>query len=361
MRRPTDLASEPRYCAPAVPRWRPLCTSPSARHTSGGAPSTRSTPMRRISPSRCLRRTTWIRFLHSVRPEPLVACAALCPAAGSRSLRRCLHPTYNEPLSVLKPTVLAALSMRYPHQTYVLDDGRRDEVRRFCAEVGVEYLTRPDNRGARRERQRRAPPTGGSSSPSSMPTTRPSRSFLPSCWVIRRPGGRARPVAPGVLQPRLVPARPPQTLRREALARTVDLLRHDHAGEGPHERGLLVRIERHSQRAALEEVGGVNTLTVTGTCTRRCSCTRRVEVDLSRPRTCRRHCPGRSRAFPRATAALGPGRDGAVAQRHSALAARLSWRQRVAYFTSVAYVIEYVPKAIYLSMPPLVLITGVLP
>jgi cellulose synthase (UDP-forming) len=55
-------------------------------------------------------------------------------------------PTYNEDLSVLRMTILGALNVRYPHETWVLDDGRRPELQQLCAEMGVHYLTRPDNR-----------------------------------------------------------------------------------------------------------------------------------------------------------------------------------------------------------------------
>ncbi len=55
-------------------------------------------------------------------------------------------PTYNEDLSVLRMTILGALNVRYPHETWVLDDGRRPELQHLCAEMGVHYLTRPDNR-----------------------------------------------------------------------------------------------------------------------------------------------------------------------------------------------------------------------
>ncbi len=50
--------------------------------------------------------------------------------------------TYQEPLEVLRPTVEAALRIRYPHKTYVLDDGNRPEVRAMCEELGAIYLTR---------------------------------------------------------------------------------------------------------------------------------------------------------------------------------------------------------------------------
>jgi cellulose synthase (UDP-forming) len=61
-------------------------------------------------------------------------------------------PTYNEPISVVAPTVLAALAMDWPRdrvQVYVLDDGRRDELRRFATDCGARYIARPDNRHAK--------------------------------------------------------------------------------------------------------------------------------------------------------------------------------------------------------------------
>ncbi|MBQ4798168.1 UDP-forming cellulose synthase catalytic subunit [Pseudoalteromonas sp. MMG006] len=61
-------------------------------------------------------------------------------------------PTYNEPLSVVKPTTLAALSIDWPADklnVYILDDGKRPEFGEFAKEVGVGYLTRPDNNHAK--------------------------------------------------------------------------------------------------------------------------------------------------------------------------------------------------------------------
>ena len=59
-----------------------------------------------------------------------------------------LIPTYNEPLSVVKPTVFAAMGLDWPADKlniYLLDDGRRDAFRDFAAEAGVGYMCRPDN------------------------------------------------------------------------------------------------------------------------------------------------------------------------------------------------------------------------
>ncbi len=57
-------------------------------------------------------------------------------------------PSYNEPLSVVMPTVIAALAMDWPRDkmnVYLLDDGRRDDFREFAASVGVNYVTRSNN------------------------------------------------------------------------------------------------------------------------------------------------------------------------------------------------------------------------
>ena len=59
-----------------------------------------------------------------------------------------LIPTYHEDLEVVEPTILAALSMDWPADKlniYVLDDGKRDELREFCKTIGVHYLTRENN------------------------------------------------------------------------------------------------------------------------------------------------------------------------------------------------------------------------
>jgi cellulose synthase (UDP-forming) len=61
-------------------------------------------------------------------------------------------PTYNEPLKVVKPTVLAAMAIDWPLDKlniHILDDGRREEFRQFAEEVGVNWVIRSDNRHAK--------------------------------------------------------------------------------------------------------------------------------------------------------------------------------------------------------------------
>ncbi|MEO3937317.1 glycosyltransferase [Dermatophilaceae bacterium Soc4.6] len=53
-----------------------------------------------------------------------------------------LIPTYNEPRSILLPTIAAAVATRHPHETWVLDDGDRPWLRDLAAELGARYRCR---------------------------------------------------------------------------------------------------------------------------------------------------------------------------------------------------------------------------
>ncbi len=50
--------------------------------------------------------------------------------------------TYNEPLDMVMDTALAAQRIRYPHSTWILDDGARPELEALAREQGIGYLTR---------------------------------------------------------------------------------------------------------------------------------------------------------------------------------------------------------------------------
>lgn len=58
-------------------------------------------------------------------------------------------PTYNEPVELLRETLVCAINMRYPHKTYILDDGRRHEVRALADEFNCGYITRDDRSHAK--------------------------------------------------------------------------------------------------------------------------------------------------------------------------------------------------------------------
>jgi cellulose synthase (UDP-forming) len=56
-----------------------------------------------------------------------------------------LIPTYNEPLSLVRYTALAANNIDYPPEklhVYILDDGTREDFKQFAHEAGVGYITR---------------------------------------------------------------------------------------------------------------------------------------------------------------------------------------------------------------------------
>lgn len=69
------------------------------------------------------------------------------PAAGLRV--DVFVTTYNEDVDLLRQTLRAAVAMRYPHRTFVLDDGRRPAVRRLAEDLGCHYVTRSDNAHAK--------------------------------------------------------------------------------------------------------------------------------------------------------------------------------------------------------------------
>jgi cellulose synthase (UDP-forming) len=63
-----------------------------------------------------------------------------------------LIPTYNEPLLVVRTTAVAAMNIDYPPDklhVYVLDDGRREDFRKFCEAGNIGYVVRPDNKHAK--------------------------------------------------------------------------------------------------------------------------------------------------------------------------------------------------------------------
>ncbi|MCI0419113.1 MAG: UDP-forming cellulose synthase catalytic subunit [Acidobacteria bacterium] len=59
-------------------------------------------------------------------------------------------PTYNEPIDIVRRTVIGAMAICYPNKkVYVLDDGHRSEIQTMAENLGAHYLTRPDNRHAK--------------------------------------------------------------------------------------------------------------------------------------------------------------------------------------------------------------------
>lgn len=80
------------------------------------------------------------------KPSPLPRDRALWPTVDV------YIPSYNEPLDVVRPTVLAALALDWPKdklRVHLLDDGRRTAFREFAERAGCSYVVRPDNKHAK--------------------------------------------------------------------------------------------------------------------------------------------------------------------------------------------------------------------
>ncbi len=72
------------------------------------------------------------------------------PSAPQDGLRVAVFvPTLNEPVAVVRRTLLGAINMDYPHETWLLDDGNRTEMRDLAGELGVRYLAREKNTNAK--------------------------------------------------------------------------------------------------------------------------------------------------------------------------------------------------------------------
>ena len=57
--------------------------------------------------------------------------------------------TYQEPIEIIKKTIQAAKNLDYPHQVWVLDDGKREEVKALAKSIGVNYNARSINTNAK--------------------------------------------------------------------------------------------------------------------------------------------------------------------------------------------------------------------
>ena len=57
--------------------------------------------------------------------------------------------TYNEPLQVIRRTAVAANRIRYPHETWILDDDNSTEIRQLADKLGCHYLARKKIIGAK--------------------------------------------------------------------------------------------------------------------------------------------------------------------------------------------------------------------
>jgi cellulose synthase (UDP-forming) len=70
--------------------------------------------------------------------------ARFCPSVDI------LIASYNETADILTRTIVGCQAITYPKKKiYLLDDGRRPEIEELCRTLGVNYVSRPDNKGAK--------------------------------------------------------------------------------------------------------------------------------------------------------------------------------------------------------------------
>lgn len=86
-------------------------------------------------------------LLHTFMVWRLLDRTAPLPAPGTSV--DVFIPTYNEPVEMVRRTLMAARDMKYPHSTWLLDDGNRPGMAALATELGVHYLARADNRHAK--------------------------------------------------------------------------------------------------------------------------------------------------------------------------------------------------------------------
>ena len=103
-------------------------------------------------------------------------------------------PTYNEPLGLVRATVLGCLAMDYPRdklRVHLLDDGRREAFRAFAREVGCGYIARTGNAHAKAGNLNHAlAQTSGELVAVFDCDHIPTRAFLQMTvgWLVRDPG-----------------------------------------------------------------------------------------------------------------------------------------------------------------------------
>jgi cellulose synthase (UDP-forming) len=119
------------------------------------------------------------------KPVPLPEDLSLWPTVDV------FVPTYNEPLEIVRATVLAAAGLDWPAEklrVYLLDDGRREAFRDFARDAGISYLVRPDNKHAKAGNLNQAlKQTSGEYIAIFDCDHVPTRSFLQVCmgWLLR--------------------------------------------------------------------------------------------------------------------------------------------------------------------------------
>ena len=176
-------------------------------------------------------------------------------------------PTLNEPAALVRATVLAAIGMDWPADrlaVWLLDDGARPELRAFAAACRCSYLTRPDRHGAKAGNLNHALRHSAAAFVAVFDCDHaPTRAFLQLTlgWLA------ARPNLAFVQTPQIY--RSPDPFRRNlaGAARAAPEIRLFHGpvqdGNDTFNAAMFAGSGAVLRRAALEDVGGFSTMSLT--------------------------------------------------------------------------------------------------
>ncbi|HWU29211.1 MAG TPA: glycosyltransferase [Microbacterium sp.] len=67
------------------------------------------------------------------------------PSSPPRGTADVFITTYNEPIEMVMTTARAAKAIAYPHSTWILDDGSRQDLEQAARDAGIGYLTRSED------------------------------------------------------------------------------------------------------------------------------------------------------------------------------------------------------------------------
>lgn len=271
-----------------------------------------------------------------------------------------LVATYDEDLDVLRPTVLGALAIRHtgPFEVCVLDDGGRPEVEAMCEELGARYLSRP----APRRHAKAGNINFGLAHVDAEFVVTLDADHVPRPVLLERTLGYFADARVALVQgPQSFFNRSFQHPRDDDPVRNEQSTFFDVVCRGKDRSGAAFWCGCPSvlRRAALEDVGGVDTRTVVEDC--------HTSLQL--------HAAGWRSVYHDEVLALGlaPEEIGAFVVQRSRWARGslrmlrvdppfakrgLTWRQRLEYTSSCIYPLEGLQRLISMLTPAAVLATG---
>ena len=271
--------------------------------------------------------------------------------------------TYDEDVSVLRATALGCIAMEYPHKTYILDDGRRLEVKRLAKELRCEYISRPDNAHAKAGNINNAMKhTDGEFIAVFDADQVPHPDFLVQTI------GHFRDEEVALVQT------PQEFYNLDSMQHVADA----RDGSAWHEQSLFYSVIQPGKdrlnatfwcgsnavlrRSALERIGGV----ATGTITEDIHTTMLLHRDGWKSRYVNRTlatgiAPPDYGAFLVQRLRWAQGSMQLLRSSNPLIVSGLTWQQRINYWVSMTTYLESYQKMIYLLIPLVVLFTGVLP